>query len=322
VAALYGAGADARLFALRGRTGRNPELLRRQAARVLARLRDVERPLPPPRTAWLHADPSAWAAELAPALAELEAALAAVHADRRRAEATHRAKQEALDRYDRTYTAVAGCLASLYHLADLDSYEERLRPRAARRAGQAESSGAGDEARIEAAATAAEGREEASVVESEPPAAAVSLAAEQGKEPMAIAAAPAQVAPAAVATGPNRPNASSAAPSRRPPPRIVRQTTAPGASERPNRPPATPAGAPVRRVCPPTQPPHPLDLRPAGGEAPRPPSIQSSGLARSPSPMIGVARSGAHDGSRPSPPASYPSPSRRISARSCRRNGN
>jgi hypothetical protein len=253
VAALYGAGADARLFALRGRTGRNPEVLRRQAARVLARLRDVERPLPAPRTEWLKADPSTWAAELAPALAELEAALGAVHADRRRAEATHRAKQEALDRYDRTYTAVTGCLASLYHLADLDTYEERLRPRAARRAaGQAEQVGAGGEARAEAAATAAEGREEAPVVRSEPPAApaAESLAAEQGKEPTAIATSPPQGTPAAVANGPNRPHASSATPSRRPSLRIVRRATAADAPEWPNRPPATPAGAPVTRKRP------------------------------------------------------------------------
>lgn len=246
VAALYGAGADARLFALRGRTGRNPELLRRQAAAVLARLRDAERPLPPPPASWLHADPSAWAAELAPALAELEAAHAAVHADRRRAEATRRARQEALDRYDRTYTAVAGCLASLYHLADLDAYEDRLRPRA-RRTGRAGQAGGGRETRAAAGATAAEGREDVPVTREEPPMAppAESLADEQGEEPTGIATSPPQGTPTPVADGTKRLHASSATPPRRPTPRIARRAAAAKGPERPSRPSATPAAAPV-----------------------------------------------------------------------------
>lgn len=143
VEALWGAGAGARLFGVRGRTSRVPEVLRRQARMVIDRLRDEENPLPRPGAA-VAVDAGAWAAALEPELAELEATMVAVARGRRRGERTLRAKQEARASFDRTYGAVVRLLGGLYRLARLDAYEERLRPRrtaAVRRVKAAEASG-------------------------------------------------------------------------------------------------------------------------------------------------------------------------------------
>lgn len=128
VETVFAAGASNRLFAIRGLTSRNPEVLRRQAERMLERLRDTSKPLPEPEVTWLAVDPAAWAAEIEPAHAELLAALRDVYADRRRAETSFRLKQEALDAHNRTYAAVTSILSGLYRLAGLDAYDERLRP--------------------------------------------------------------------------------------------------------------------------------------------------------------------------------------------------
>lgn len=128
VETVFGAGASNRLFAIRGLTSRNPEVLRRQAERILARLRDESKPLPAPEVSWLAVDPAAWAAEIEPAHTELVTALREVYADRRRAETTFRLKQEALAAHNRAYVAVTSILSGLYRLAGLDAYEQRLRP--------------------------------------------------------------------------------------------------------------------------------------------------------------------------------------------------
>jgi hypothetical protein len=140
VEGIWGAGAGARLFGVRGRTSRVPEVLRRQARMVIDRLRDEGNPLPQPVGA-VAVDAGAWAAALEPELAELEAAMAAVARGRRRGERTLRAKREAMASFDRTFGAVVVLLGGLYRFARLDAYEERLRPRriaAARRAKVAE----------------------------------------------------------------------------------------------------------------------------------------------------------------------------------------
>jgi uncharacterized membrane protein YccC len=103
-------------------------VLRRQAERILDRLRNEAKPLPEPQVSWVAVEPAVWAAEIEPALAELVAALRAVYADRRRAETTFRREQEAIDEHNRTYAAVTSILSGLYRLAKLDIYEERLRP--------------------------------------------------------------------------------------------------------------------------------------------------------------------------------------------------
>jgi hypothetical protein len=128
VETLFGAGAGARVFALRGETSRNPQVLRRQAERVVARLRDTAEPLPGPMLAGVAVDPEDWAAGIEPALGELKAALPQVDHDRRQAEATLCRKREALERHDRTYAAVTSILSGLYRLAELDHYDRRLRP--------------------------------------------------------------------------------------------------------------------------------------------------------------------------------------------------
>jgi hypothetical protein len=129
---VYGPGADTRLLGLRGRTARHPEELRLQARRVIHRLRDPEAPLPPPPALALAPDPSSWAAHLEGPLTDLETALRRVHRDRRARETTLCAKHEAIRRFDRTQSAVTSLLAALYRLAELDAFEERLRPRRGR----------------------------------------------------------------------------------------------------------------------------------------------------------------------------------------------
>ena len=84
VETIIGAGASRKLFAIEGLTSRNPEVLRRQAERILERLRDESKPLPEPVARGVVVEPEVWAAEIEPALAELVAALRAVYADRRR----------------------------------------------------------------------------------------------------------------------------------------------------------------------------------------------------------------------------------------------
>jgi hypothetical protein len=128
VETVFGTGASLKLFAIRGLTSRNPEVLRRQAEHIMDRLRDESKPLPEPDVTWLAVDPAAWLGEIEPAHAELVAALRDVYADRRRAEVTFRLKQEALDTHNRTYVAVTSILSGLYRLAGLDAYEQRLRP--------------------------------------------------------------------------------------------------------------------------------------------------------------------------------------------------
>lgn len=130
--AVYGPGASARLLGLRGRTARRPEELRLEARRVIDRLRSAEAPLPPPRALGLTSGPAAWAAHLEGPLAALEAALRRVHRDRRERETTLVAKHEAIRRFDRTQSAVTGLLAALYRLAELEVFEERLRPKRGR----------------------------------------------------------------------------------------------------------------------------------------------------------------------------------------------
>jgi hypothetical protein len=128
VETVIGAGASRKLFAIEGLTSRNPEVLRRQAERILDRLRDDAKPMPEPVASGVVVEPAVWAAEIEPAHAELVAALRAVYADRRRAETTFQRKQEALDEYNRTYGAVTSLLSALYRYAKLDGYDERLRP--------------------------------------------------------------------------------------------------------------------------------------------------------------------------------------------------
>jgi hypothetical protein len=129
---VYGPGAAVRVLGLRGRTARHPQALRLEARRVVDRLRDAGKPLPVPAGLAPRPDPEAWAAHLDEPLAELEALLRRVHRDRRARESTLVARHHALRRFDRTRSAVTGLLAALYRLADLDEYEERLRPRRGR----------------------------------------------------------------------------------------------------------------------------------------------------------------------------------------------
>jgi hypothetical protein len=129
---VYGPGAGRRVLGLRARTPRHPKALRLEAWRVIDRLRDAGKPLPAPPMAALAPDPASWAAHLEEPLADLEAALRQVRLDRRARESTLLARRRALRRVDRTQSAVTTLLAGLYRLADLDRYEERLRPRRGR----------------------------------------------------------------------------------------------------------------------------------------------------------------------------------------------
>lgn len=124
----FGAGASNELFAIKGLTSHNPEDLLRQAEQILTRLRDDPPLSPEPGLEGVALDPQAWVTVLEPAHAELVAALAEVHADRRRAERTFRLKHEALARHNTIYSAVTAVLGGLYRLAGLEVYEERLRP--------------------------------------------------------------------------------------------------------------------------------------------------------------------------------------------------
>jgi hypothetical protein len=117
-----------RLLGLGGAMTRDPVVLARKGHRVLEVLRSEAFQLPPPRLPGLLLDVSGWGTQLEEPLLELEAALDEVARDRRRAETTLVAKQEAMADYDRFFRQVSRLLEDLCRLGGLDDLADRLRP--------------------------------------------------------------------------------------------------------------------------------------------------------------------------------------------------
>jgi hypothetical protein len=129
---LYGS-AVLESLGLSGHTPQDPALLSSYASTVIGALAKVHLPRSRVRGGQLHT------AEVTGALTterdQLEAHLKDVAREAREAEATQVAKDQAIARYDRSFSDQAGLLSALLRAAHLDELADRVRP-SARRPGQ------------------------------------------------------------------------------------------------------------------------------------------------------------------------------------------
>jgi hypothetical protein len=126
----------------------DPSVVATAAANIHKALENTDIKLPKPKRAGMKLDREAFAQELAAELPALQKALAKVAKEDREKEATQRAKNEAMSRYDTTFTTGAGFLAASCQVAGLASIAAKVRP-SGRRPGQTaaedEGEGGGDE---------------------------------------------------------------------------------------------------------------------------------------------------------------------------------
>ncbi|UQA58114.1 hypothetical protein [Polyangium aurulentum] len=106
----------------------DPSVLATYGRTVLDALRDEDIKLPAQRTRGLMIDRKAFAEELATELPTLEKALAHVAREAREAEATLRAKRDAMEANDRAFSRGAAWLSATFALAGLDEHASRVRP--------------------------------------------------------------------------------------------------------------------------------------------------------------------------------------------------
>jgi len=125
---LYGIAVATELLGVGGRTAEDPLVLHSQAQRILKRFTAPDLRLPEFEVAGMGMEPEACVARLRPSVDRLGLALREVNRQRRAAEATLKAKTEALRDYDRTYQGVAKTLEGLLTLAGLEELARRVRP--------------------------------------------------------------------------------------------------------------------------------------------------------------------------------------------------
>jgi hypothetical protein len=106
----------------------DPSVLATYGRTALDALRDESIKLPAQRTRGLKIDRKAFVEELAAELPLLEKALAAVAREVREAEETLRAKRDAMEDNDRTFSRGAAWLSATFALAALDEYASLVRP--------------------------------------------------------------------------------------------------------------------------------------------------------------------------------------------------
>lgn len=166
-AELYGAERSAALLGVDGATAQQPDALRRQAERLMARLRDPAFELPPPLLPGVAVDPASWVEILEPAATAVGEVLRELDRETREAETSFKNKTAAMAAYDRVFLSVARLLEALYRSAGEELLADRVRPSGRRpgetaepppvegeeAAGGAEPAGDGDNAGDESAET-------------------------------------------------------------------------------------------------------------------------------------------------------------------------
>jgi hypothetical protein len=134
VVGFFGRGAIRPLLGLQGRVSEDPVALHGQAEQALQALAAAgSRPLPPSRLPGIAWQPETWIAKVAPLHRALGEALAEVGRGRRQAESSHRAKTEALARFDRTVSRVALLVEAHLAAAGREGIAAKVRPRRHRR---------------------------------------------------------------------------------------------------------------------------------------------------------------------------------------------
>ncbi len=127
VQGLFGLERAVEVVAVDGLTGRQPDLLWRQAEHTLSRLRSPDLQLPQASTASIAFDPQALADELEPMVTALEQSIDAVEVDRRSAATSLQAKQDAMAEQDQLITACARIVSGFYLLAGRPDLARRIR---------------------------------------------------------------------------------------------------------------------------------------------------------------------------------------------------
>ena len=130
VSALYGTDATLAL-GMSGETPTDAVALSRQGKNVLLALASVR--LPKPRRRGAELSPKEIEAELKPAVAALDQALADVARESREAQATLAARDTAWAEFERRYSATTAVLAALLAAAGETALSEKLRPSAGRK---------------------------------------------------------------------------------------------------------------------------------------------------------------------------------------------
>jgi hypothetical protein len=106
----------------------DPVRMRRQAVTVLERLRNPSLTFPQARYQGLAVQPANLADEIAPALAALEQTLDVVAQEKREAEATLAAKNDAIAANDAAFTRMANFLSALFAAANRPELARKVRP--------------------------------------------------------------------------------------------------------------------------------------------------------------------------------------------------
>lgn len=131
----FGARPSQSLIGVRGRTGRDPVVLLRQADRAVARLRDAERPLPPSKVPIAAGQRSRWARPVAQAAERLRATARALGEAFKRADLARTLRQRALEDFNQVFVRVAGFFEAIYLVIGRQDLAEKVRP-ARRRPGK------------------------------------------------------------------------------------------------------------------------------------------------------------------------------------------
>lgn len=110
----------------------DPAVLATWTRGVLAKLRDKDLALPAPKRRTASVDRKAVESELRAAVAPLDAALADVDRERREAEATQVAKNDAIDASDAAFSQAANAYAAVFRAAGMNDIAAKVRPSARR----------------------------------------------------------------------------------------------------------------------------------------------------------------------------------------------
>jgi len=138
---LYGPGA-LKSLGFSSATPEDPVVLERFAGEVISGIQ--AKPLPKPRYKGVKWDPTETIAKIETLRTDLQSHLADVAREVREAEATLRAKVDAIVAYDERFSGVATFLVGLFRLAGETALAERVRP-SSRRPGQTEADASGGE---------------------------------------------------------------------------------------------------------------------------------------------------------------------------------
>ncbi len=124
---LFGLERAVEIVAIEGDTGRQPELLWRQAEHTLSRLRSPDLRLPTASTASVVIDSQTLADELEPLVTRLEAAIKAVERQSRSAITSLQTKQDAMTDHDQLIVASSRIISGFYLLARRPDLAKRIR---------------------------------------------------------------------------------------------------------------------------------------------------------------------------------------------------